>query len=111
MVFREQIPMTFLHPIKNLYLKLTRGVGCCDLADYDHYIAKKISKDLTLYKKESPQGYPSHLTQEKWDEIIDKMIKGFDLHTSDRYMYEEEEGKSIDEAGELFGKYMFNIWI
>jgi len=83
----------------------------------DDYFAPKILKMLKAYKKVCI-GFPGHLTSEEWDEILDKMILGFDrlvnedtdyllqCSTKDMVAYH----KSIQEACELFGKYFQTLW-
>ncbi len=103
------------------------------------------SMDLTLAMiihpmlvqlKETTHGYPSELTEERWNEILDEMIWAFEQknrdHWEDDYYgpYTESEDKRelfgrfewIDDEGrqkhqermtngfKLFGKYYENLW-
>lgn len=78
--------------------------------------------------KEVSTGYPAHLTEQEWDEILDKMIYSFEMKS--KYFDEmevcqskcddltsqsckecvEEVGQKMREGFELFGKYYGDLW-
>ena len=101
-----------LHWIKNLYLRLRYGAGCCDVFSLDYYLAKKIIRPLKEFKRSGIHSYPSQLEPKEWDDIIDKMIKGFDIlakhHNGDNV--ENKEWDEMQERLELFGKHFINLW-
>ncbi len=105
--------MNITHTIRNLYRKLTTGVGCCDMANYKDYIAEKLAKDLTVFKEKtiSFPSYPSDMTYKKWIQTLDKMIEGFSLAAEDKWEYTKEDEDKMEKAGELFGKYWQDLWI
>lgn len=63
---------------------------------------------LRQFKDTNRCAYPYGLTQEKWDEILDKMIKGF------ASIIKEEEShnarKRQKRALSLFKEYFFALW-
>ena len=91
---------------------------------------------MLVQLKETTHGYPSELTEERWNEILDEMIWAFEQknrdHWEDDYYgpYIESEDKRelfgrfewIDDEGrqkhqermtngfKLFGKYYENLW-
>jgi hypothetical protein len=91
---------------------------------------------MLVQLKETTHGYPSELTEERWNEILDEMIWAFEQknrdHWEDDYYgpYTESEDKRelfgrfewIDDEGrqkhqermtngfKLFGKYYENLW-
>ena len=78
--------------------------------------------------KEVSTGYPESLTEEKWNEILDKMICAFEIKSKhfDSFdacqsqcddLYSEPCKKCMDETEEkmkegfeLFGKYYGDLW-
>jgi hypothetical protein len=58
--------------------------------------------------KEKKDSYPSELTSEKWNEILDQMIEGFAYYLKDKYEYTNHE--KIDNALELFAKWFHHLW-
>lgn len=104
-----------LHWIKNLYLRLRYGAGCCDVFNLDYYLAKKILGPLKVFRKELVS-YPSGLSSsEEWEEILDKMIYSFEyiIKKDDLYLSVKEERiemKKADEGLKLFAKYYQDLW-
>lgn len=100
--------------IKFLYQRLTRGFDDSETWDLDNTFRKWIVPRLKRLK-EIQNGYPPQLTEEKWDEIIDKIIEGFDveLNPLDKYINREdylEAERKHNEAAELFSLYLRNLW-
>lgn len=103
-----------LHWITNLYHRFTRGVGCCDLMGYNYYLAKRLSRDLRLFKANlySYPGYPAEVdTMEKWIAVIDKMIYSFDFILDEDMVPTKKKQKDIQIGLRLFGKYYQHLWL
>lgn len=113
------------HYFKNLWLRITQGVGCCDISGLDYYLAKKIIKPLKIFKSRLTS-HPSEITAEEWNKILNKIIWSFEYlidGEENGKMYEKENGKEFDmekskkwadkqqEGFELFGKYFRSLWI
>ena len=69
--------------------------------------------------KEIHGGYPGNLTEEKWNEILDKMVKAFEyINNEDLGIDENEHGlkkyekreQIIKEGLDLFREYFFALW-
>lgn len=53
-------------------------------------IAKFLVPRLKAFK-ECTNGFPSRLTEKKWNKILDEMIEGFELHcTKDEWEFEQD---------------------
>jgi len=87
-----------------------------NLWSLDYYLAKKILKPLKAFKKMERSGYPSDLTEKKWEKVLDDMIYGIEFIIEDDWKPEEtvkQYCKRHDKAQkglELFGKYFLNLW-
>lgn len=105
-----------LHWIKNYYLRLKRGGGCCDVFNLDYYLARKILKPLKAFRgslEVSGGGYPVETkSMEEWLGILDKMIFSFqnEVDGNDN-LGDTEKYQKVQEGFELFGKYYQNLWI
>ena len=73
--------------------------------------------------KDSTNGYPMGMTSDKWDEIIDKMIRAFELAASDKWeigYYDSPKTKEekirtknykeYEEGIKLFSEYFLELW-
>ncbi len=109
-----------IHKLKHIYYKLRYGIGCCDVADLDSYLAKIIAKGLKRFRLNNVS-YPNDLTEKEWGEILDKMIYSFE-HFDDRLATDNKTGKEllafintknkrIQEGIDLFAKHYFSLWI
>jgi len=79
----------------------------------DYTITKFILPRLKLFKKLN-NGYPAHLTEEQWSEILDKMIKALENIIKDSepipvFLTDEEETET-KEGLKLFGEYFRALW-
>jgi len=105
-----------------------------DTWSMDHTLAM-IIHPMLVQLKETTHGYPSELTEERWNEILDEMIWAFDQKNKDDWE-DEYYGPFIDDpnkrlsghfewidhkgldthqermnkAFELFGKHFNNLW-
>ena len=105
-----------------------------DTWNMDHTLALIIHPMLVQLKK-TKHGYPSHLTEERWDEILDKMIWTFEQKINENwnekyygplvddpkgFMGQDFEWVDMDglkkhqermtEGFRLFGRYYENLW-
>jgi hypothetical protein len=62
--------------------------------------------------KEVTIAHPGGLKEEEWDEILDKMIKAFELLTKENgaFMLTEGEYKEFEEGMDLFRKWFLALW-
>ena len=60
--------------------------------------------------KEIPCGFPAGLSMDKWDAILGKMVKAFELIVEDKCPYSDVEDKQITEGLDLFRQWFFNLW-
>jgi len=99
-----------------LWQKITRGWTDQDTWSLDYTIAK-FSLPRIKRLKEIQNGFPSGLTEEKWDEILDKIIRSFqfvvnEFEGNEDYSLEtiKHREKCMQDGCELFGKYFRNLW-
>lgn len=108
------------------FQRMFKGYDSVDVFDVYAGFIKRYSKILENFKKHNC-GYPSDMTDEEWDNIIDEMIyhlyymdennidkelekyapEGYVpcLETTGKIMYEHKE-----EFFKLFSKHFFNLW-
>jgi hypothetical protein len=108
-----------------------RGFADCDIWDFDDYLIDVISAGLKQLKKVQ-QTCPTEIfdkyehlsieerdkaTQKEWNEILDRIIEGFDAAKVLLDMYcelDEKERKDIEQIRQrgfdLFKEYFFNLW-
>ena len=75
---------------------------------------------MLIQLKATKHGYPSTLTEERWDEMLDEMIWAFEQKCRDNWMddygysWDSEEAKVHQErmtaAFKLFGEYYESFW-
>lgn len=107
------------HNLKNLWLRHTRGVGCCDIFNYDSYLAKVIARDLGIYKTKncSWPGDNEFKTFESWQDYIQEIISGLeapekiDWDAKNCFELETEAEKKQEEAMIKFAKRFNSFWI
>ena len=87
------------------YIPDDTGLAESDTWDMQKPLAMIIYTYLMQYKETSRCSYPAFLTEEKWEEILDTMIKGF------ASIIKDEESKNARKrqrrALDLFRKYFF----
>ncbi len=98
--------------------RLERGFDNSETWSLDSTIARFIEPRLRVFK-EIHRGYPGNLTEEKWNEILDKMVKAFEyINNEDLGIDENERGlkkyekreQIIKEGLDLFREYFFALW-
>lgn len=105
---------------KPLYLKETdqryprhlkqlkkRGFSDAETWSLDSVIAEFILPRLKRFRK-IKNGTPYRLTQEEWDQILDKMIYAFKYLLKPRIITKPEE--KFQEGMDLFAKYIQDLW-
>lgn len=82
---------------------------------------------MLIQLKNTKHGYPGHLTEERWDEILDEMIWAFEQKNIDwedqyygplvdgEFEWHDAEGQKahqerMTKAFKLFGEYYENLW-
>lgn len=114
----------FWRPIRFWYQRRTRGWDDSDLWSLDTTIAEFIVPRMKRWLEIGVSGYPHGLTPEKWDEILRKILKTFELALEDPFDYKHEEGdsiedrmrkadeylKEVDEGLSLFAKHYLHLW-
>jgi hypothetical protein len=77
----------------------------------DNSIAKFVLPRLKRFR-EITYGYPSNLTLEKWQKILDKMIYAMDMVCKewDGNFVPEDDHKKVAEGLKLFGQYFRHLW-
>lgn len=101
-----------LHRVKNLWLRWTRGIGCCDVYDFYCYLAPKILVGLKTFKAKG-YSHPANLTFEEWNEMLDDMIYSFQavVDGKDGFSLNDEEYKRYERGFKLFGEWYTALWV
>ena len=107
--------MKLKRDIKFLMQRIVRGWDDSETWSLDVPISEFIYPRLERFKLLN-NGFPDGITENEWDEILDKMIYSFKL-ISDRFcdsgagerMLMENIDK-IEEGLDLFRKYFFHLW-
>jgi hypothetical protein len=111
-----------------------RGYADCDLWDFDFYLSNLKANALVQFKN-SLYSYPGNITEEEWDNILDKIIFTFEteakvssadwLYLSEKdkikYTFNEdysnvihimtkEECEKLREGWNLYRKYFHSLW-
>jgi hypothetical protein len=97
--------------VVTFYQRGRRGYGDSDLWSFDSYLTTMIPAALKTFKEKNI-GYPCSLTPEEWDEILDKIILGFENHTTkiQDWSYDPEKDPEWKETWKLFRKWFNHIW-
>ena len=98
---------------KYIKQRINRGFDDSETWNLDGTIAEFIIPRLKVFKTKL-HGYPGDLTEESWNEIIDKMILAFELNLSNKYDWDKrastENDAKIQEGLDLFAKYFRHLW-
>lgn len=88
----------------------TKGYCYKDVWSIDGYLCEIIPQMLKQLKQ-NQLGFPTDLTSEEWDGILDEIIEGFERGSKvHNYEATEEDMKVINRGLELFAKYYFHLW-
>ena len=97
------------HFIQKIKWKLRCGMTCCEVANFDCYIAKKIYRGISEFRKtEWACCHPYNLTTEQWDKILEDIEIGFKAYF-DENMDDDKAIKLTNKAMKLFAKYWNSI--
>lgn len=91
--------------------RLERGFDNSETWNLDGTIARFVYPRLQAFIDDvkQMQCHPADMTYEEWEDILDQMLKGFELMSSDSIKTEDEE-KIIDKSLDLFHDYFFSLW-
>lgn len=91
--------------------KKITGIMQDELWNLDYTFSLFILPRLKAFRK-NLLGYPNDLTQESWEEMLDKMIWSFQqvADGNDYDNYEEEWANRLREGFKLFGEYYLALW-
>lgn len=89
--------------------RIDRGFDDSELWSLDVTISKFILPRLKTFK-DVAGGYPGGMTENEWDELLDKMIVAFELHAQCKVSYTEEENEKIKEGLKIFSEYFGHLW-
>ena len=97
--------------IKHWWQRRVRGWDDSDTWDLESTLARWLVPRLKRFK-EVTNGFPGGLTEEKWDEYLDKMILAFTLIGEEWQDWDtdEEKVKQVNEGLDLFREYFFDLW-
>lgn len=122
MKFPYNIIQFFKHDFIYFFQRIFRGWADNESWDLGYHIAKRFIKPLKNYRS-IIDSFPSSLTVEEWEKILDKMIRSFeDLLKEDEIehyiridkMNAEEHAAYMErrqEGFELFGKWFTHLWL
>jgi len=87
------------------------GFDTTEVINMDTTIARFALPRLKRFK-EITRSYPSHLTEEEWDNILDKMIFAMEYFASDMKYDNTDPLVTVkaEEGAELLGKYFGSLW-
>ena len=85
------------------------GFDDTELWNLDGTIMEFLIPRLKRFRK-ILHGYPSQLTEEKWDKVLKQMIKGFEEYQKDDMLDKTRDQKKIDKAFKLFTEYFVHLW-
>lgn len=88
-----------------------RGFSHEDTWNLDQYLAKVIASSVT-HLRHTTHGYPSTMTESEWDNILRKIVLGFNLYVYSRDMetLTEDEKAKMDEGMQLFIQHFRHLW-
>lgn len=84
-----------------------RGFDDTELWSLDCTIISFILPRLKTFRKKLCS-HPAYITMEAWDEILDKIINGFELYNIG--FPDDEQALQIEVALDLFRKYFHHLW-
>ena len=90
--------------------RLERGFDDSETWSLDSTIARFILPRLMRFR-EVNMGYPSSISEQEWNDILDRMILAFSLLAGDAaFLTGKEDQKKIDEGLDLFAKWYTSLW-
>jgi len=87
----------------------TNGFSDTETWNFDYVIASFILPRLKRFR-EINNGFPEKLGEKGWNVVLDKMIRGFELHILDKINMTDLEYENIEEAWKLLAEYHRDLW-
>lgn len=97
--------------IKFFFQRLTRGWDDSDTWSLDYSLAKLIAPRLKRFK-EVTGGHPGDMTEQEWNNTLDKMIAAFEFLGSEERWSNTDKNKwnEVQEGIDLFAKHYVGLW-
>lgn len=76
----------------------------------DTTFAMYIYSHLCYFRDNCNYGHPGNLSEEQWNNILNKMINGFKLLITNEIDVSKTRRKKIDYGLRLFAKYFSALW-
>ncbi len=96
--FWKNLPFIFWWEPKYFLQRTFRGWSDDQLWSLDYTLGNIIVKYLKLFKRSERSGYPSSMTEEEFEKILDDMIEGIDYLTN----HDDYEMKIMEDFGVEF---------
>lgn len=95
--------------IRHLWFRMRHGWWPAETWNLDHELAAWLVPRLRYFKQHT-HGYPSDITAEAWDGILDAMIDGFEAHLREWTDGTPEDQVKAARAFELLGVWGEHLW-
>jgi hypothetical protein len=96
--------------VKFFWQRIARGWDDGDTLSLDHALGKLIAPRLKRFG-DVRAGHPCDMTDEEWQQDIDKMVAAFEFAGSEkRWMASNEDYEKHQEGIDLFAKHFFGLW-
>lgn len=96
--------------IKHWWQRRRKGWDDSETWSLDYTISRFIVPRLKRFG-EIRNGYPVRLSEEGWDEILNKMIRAHEINIKDgEGVVEQEEWGEYEEGMKLFCDYYRDLW-
>lgn len=96
--------------LKWILQKLFWGFSDLDCINLDHHLSKVILSRLERFRY-IHKSYPSGLTSDQWNDILDEMIWAFKTYYSeDIWDLDSQAVSRINNGMDLFRQYYMTLW-
>ena len=85
------------------------GFRECEFWSLDYSLACYIYSHLCYFRDYCLYGHPLYVTEEQWEKILNKMIKGFKLYITENSPSKNQQ-KQIAYGMKLFVKHFGGLW-
>jgi len=82
----------------------------CELWNLDVSVAKNIRIRLEAFRDMPRHGIPNGFTEEAWEDVLNRMIRGFSVIEKCVINETPDEYREASIALELFTRYMRALW-
>lgn len=94
--------------------RVERGFADCDLWAIDDWLLEMLPQAIHLFR-ERTHGYPGHITEEKWQEVLKQMEEAFtaaakEVEFDGNECEWNEKERRLKEGLDLMGEYFFYLW-